>query len=212
MNYRLFIVSALSMGWLLLSSLAVSNQGVDPKTYLESYRVQLPKFEQNQISAESEYTIRWMPGLIPLVSSYLKGTVTQSELHTASVEARKTVRVAIRVTHLESEHREFLKKEKVGWTYEQRIQYYSFGMKSDLSVQDQNGNPVPIENYYYERDFGLSSAAQIFLELPLHKGMKTLKLTLADRLYGDGQMQFTFDLNELKTLPTLKPVSKWKTT
>jgi hypothetical protein len=110
-------------------------------------------------------------------------------------------------------NKEFLNLKTDTLSFEERVYYYSFNFRNDISYQIDNGQILSISDFHFERLFNISTYGNFNISIPSpNKRAKWLKIIIRDKIYDFGHTIFEFDLKKIKEFPRLKIETKTKST
>jgi hypothetical protein len=185
-------------------------RSVEPEEYLLSYQQMGTSVQKDVWSGKVHYFAGFLTKEIQVIHALQRGTMSKQEASTWLKKKENEVTILFQIEIPANGRQEFLKYEVDSSTYEERVKYYSFEFKNDITLSGNNSTELKISDYHFERDFGLSPKGTISLSVILPKNLKTLVLKFNDQIYGDGVNTIDFDLKEINALPKLKDPRKWK--
>ena len=192
---------------ILLCSSFIVEIGVGPDDYVQYYKQNKSLFVKSSEGKDVLYTARIMPSSIRAIQAYQIGQINEEEAKMLISSDRLEVLLEIQIRS--NEKSTFLKAQIDTLDFDNRLNYYAFEFNEDLTVK-VDGKVVPIYDFHFERDFGLSHKASFTFSLPLTARAKNLSLEINNRIIKESIIPLHFDLLHLKKLPRLKKIKKWK--
>ncbi|MFT5779002.1 MAG: hypothetical protein ACI837_001959 [Crocinitomicaceae bacterium] len=204
--YRFFIVS-IGIGFLMAFSWR--SEGVTPEEYKKQYSEKVDAFSMVSNDHGVEYSLKFVPKELQVISSYSKGVLTITEAEEWLKESENEVRFMLQIEIPENGRQEFLKYESENYSYEDRVKYYAFDFAKDIEVWVDEKQKLELNSFNFEREFGVSPKGTMILSVNIPKNAKNLSVKFTDQVYGTDSQSFLFDLKEFNSLPRLKNIKKW---
>jgi hypothetical protein len=186
------------------------HSGVDPATYLEMYKNLNSSIHKKLNSGKIEYSVSYITKEIQIIQAYNRGIITEQEAQKWLNDKVNEIALHFQIEVPSNGNQEFLKYESDSSSYEERVKYFSFGFKSDLTLVIDQNDTININDYHFERNFGISPKGTIIMSAKVPKNCKSLELIFNDKIYGKHEQSIEFDLKDINSLPKLKTIKKWK--
>lgn len=184
--------------------------GVDPEEYIEVYQSKSAEFKKEVSDNSVVYTVSYIPKELQVIQAIRNKSVTNSEAQEWLSKKDNEVSFIFQIEIPSNGKQEFLKMESDSVPYEQRLKYYSFNFKNDISLLVNGSKKIAINNYHFERDFGMSTKGTFTVSAEIPKNTKRITFVFNDKIYGSMVHSIEFDFNTMKSLPQLKTINKWK--
>lgn len=186
--------------------------GVDPESYVNEYNDRKSSFQKTIIDNEVQYSFSFIPQELRIIQQYRKGLIEQDEVEKRLKQKETSYEFMLQIEIPENGNQEFLKYQADSISYESRVEYFAFGFSNDIIVNFDNSTDQKISGYSFERNFGASPKGTISFYIDVPDKTEKITIQFNDQVYGSQTQKVTFDLNDIKALPQLKKVTKWKNT
>lgn len=186
--------------------------GVDPEGYISAYNNNKSSFQKTVVDNEINYTLSFIPDDLRVIQQYRKGQIDQNEVEKRLKHKETTLEFLLEIEIPENGIQEFLKYPADSIPYESRVEYFAFGFGKDITVNFDKSTDQPITGYTFERNFGASPKGAISFYVNVPDKTKNVTIQFMDQVYGTQSQKIVFELNDIKALPQLKKVTKWKNT
>lgn len=203
-NFWLFLLAFTCFGFTSIMC------GVDPAVYLEEYQLQSGEFKKEVSDNSVIYTVSYIPKEIQVIQAVRNKSVTNSEAQQWLNNKDNEVSFIFQIEIPSIGKQEFLKMESDSIPYEQRLKYFSFNFKNDMSLLVNGSEKIAFNNFHFERDFGMSPKGTFTVSAILPKSTKRIEFVFHDKIYGSKEHSIEFDFKKMKSLPQLKTINKWK--
>lgn len=175
---------------------------VNKEHFIQFYRTNISAYEKTENQGDLLTKVRF----IPTDFTTLK---LLNEDEQAAIDFQKEAQTALSfLVQLEAPsigNKEFLNLKNDSLSFEERVSYFSFNFRNDISYQIDNGQILNIADFHFERLFNISPYGNFNISIPLpNKRAKLLKIIVRDKLYDFGHTTFEFDLKKINEFPRLK--------
>lgn len=194
----------------LLSSIQHSKGRVEPDVYLKEYQENRENFIRRKTIDNVRYSVQVVPNALKLIHLDKRGVVTSENISEFNQETENTLEFLFQIDLLDYREEFLTYPLDNSMNYTERLEYFSFNMKDDISILLDGKYTLKCQDYVFERNFGSSPKASITIGFNLPKKYKTLKLIISDKVFNNDNIQFEFSSNQLNILPKLKKYNKWK--
>jgi hypothetical protein len=186
--------------------------GVDPEGYISAYNNNKSSFQKTVVDRKVQYTLSFIPDELRIIQQYRKGQIDQDEVEKRIKQNETALEFLLEIEIPENGFQEFLKYPADSIPYEGRVEYFAFGFGKDITVNFDKSTDQPITGYTFERNFGASPKGAISFYVNVPDKTKNVTIQFKDQVYGTQSQKIVFELNDIKALPQLKKVTKWKNT
>jgi hypothetical protein len=183
---------------------------VNKEHLMQFYRTNISAYEKTENQGNLLTKVRFIPKDFTTL-------MLLNEDEQAAINFQKEAQTALSfLVQLETPsigNKEFLNLKTDTLNFEERIYYYSFNFRNDISYQIDNGQILSISDFHFERLFNISTYGNFNISIPTpNKRAKWLKIIIRDKIYDFGHTTFEFDLKKIKEFPRLKIETKTKST
>tara|TARA_R100000951_G_scaffold114760_2_gene120745 strand:- start:268 stop:915 length:648 start_codon:yes stop_codon:yes gene_type:complete len=178
------------------------------RSFIRKNKSSLQRISEGEIS---RYKVVFIPEELKVINALNKNVISLEEAEERLKQKQPDFNFLLQINIPENGREEFLTYPVKETDYKSRLMYYSFEMKSDISVYI-NQKKVALNYYQFERDFGLSPQGTISFSvegIPYRK-IDLIEVHINDEVYGRELHKVSLDTDFIQQLPKLKNIKKWK--
>lgn len=184
----------------------VSHQ-VDPDEFQRFVRTNEAQFKREIVFGNIHYAVTYLPEELQIISDVQNKLISPETGNDQLKKRSNNLTFLFEIRIPVNGNKEFLKYPVDSTTYEERLNYYAFDFKNDFFVTNGKGNRLPVSNFLFEREFGLSGKGTFVIQLK--SPMKSTQITLRffDQILSKELIEIRLTIPQL---PKLKNCKKWK--
>ena len=188
--------------------ISVSMKKVAPQQFIESYKKNTSLIKDNTSRNGVSYSIKYIPKELRIIQLHKKGLISLLEAEKQLKEDKEFYDFILEININSTKN--FLQNESDTLSFTERTKYFSFEFENDINVRIGDHDMININNYIFERNFSLSPKGIILFSIPKKEKENYFTIVLFDKVYGQEELNFRFNIKDIKSLPKLKKVKKWK--